>query len=337
MQNLKYEVVGIGNAIVDILAKIEDKFLKDQGLIKSSMTLIDQDKAKQIYNDMPQAIEISGGSAANTIAGMASFGAKVAFVGKVGDDDLGKIFEHDLKAQKVNCYISKTFTDEKTARSFVLVTKDAERTMATYLGAARYITVKDIDEQLIAQAKILYIEGYLWDDEKTKQAILKAIDIAKKYKVKIAFTLSDGFCVERHRDDFKRLFEEAIDILFANEDEVRSLYEEKKLEVIIEKIKNKSKITNITCGNNGAIIVSNNEIYRVAAEKNIEVLDTTGAGDLYASGFLYGYSNGLSLEICAKLGNMAAAEIISHMGARPEVNLYSLALSKGLIKGINKK
>ncbi len=320
----KFDVVGVGNAIVDILAKVDDAFLEKHELPKGGMSLIDEGQAQAIYDDMPPAIEASGGSAANSLAGIASLGGSCAFIGKVKNDTLGGIFAHDLKAIGVHYETAKAEDGAATAKCLISVTEDAERTMATYLGATRGMTTNDVDEALIKDSKILYLEGYLWDEQHAKHAMRKAVEIAGQYERKVSLSLSDSFCVDRHRAEFLELIEEGVDILFCNEDELKSLFETDNLEVAIQKISEKCEITAATLGSKGSIIVSSAGTISIAAGQNLNVVDTTGAGDLYAAGFLYSYSQGKSLAECGKTATIAASEIIQHMGARPEVKLSDL-------------
>ncbi len=326
----KYDIVAVGNAIVDILSFVDDGFIQKNNFAKSGMVLIDEIKAEEIYTNMPPATEVSGGSAANTIAGLASLGSKTAFIGRVHEDILGDIFIHDLKSLNVETYVTKVKTGAKTARCFVAVTPDAERSMATYLGASTEISVAEISEDVIAQSKVIYIEGYLWDKELAKAAIEKIFIMAKKHQVKIAFTLSDLFCVERNREDFIRLLDN-IDILFCNEAEIKALYPNEDMDVIIKKIKNKCEVINITFGSKGSKIIGKEKDYDIPASKIGTLVDTTGAGDLYASGFLYGYVNNFALPICGKIANLAAGEVITHIGARPLCSLASLIKKEGII------
>lgn len=323
----KYDVIGLGNAIVDVLAKVDDKFLANSGLTKGSMTLINESQAEKIYKLMPQSVEKSGGSAANTMAGIASLGGKAAFIGKVKNDQLGKIFTHDIRAIGVDYETSAAEAGSSTARCLISVTPDAQRTMATFLGATRNITEEDISERLIASGKILYLEGYLWDEERAKNAMRLAISYAKKQGTKIALSLSDSFCVNRHRTEFLELIHNDVDILFANIDEIRCLFEINDEEEIDENLA--SRFTNIeiaaiTKGAKGSIIFSKSGIENIAAGKNLNVVDTTGAGDLYAAGFLFGYTQGHSMKKCGEIACIAASEVIQHMGARPEVKLANL-------------
>lgn len=321
----KFDVVGLGNAIVDVLAKVDDSFLQKHELVKGSMALVDEEAAEALYDDMPPAIEASGGSAANTLAGLASFGASAAFIGKVKDDHLGEIFSHDIKAIGVHYETQPATSGANTARCLISVTPDAERTMSTYLGATRGITVEDIEEGLIKDSKVLYLEGYLWDEQNAKNAMRKAVELAGQYETKVSLSLSDPFCVERHRAEFLELIERGVDILFANEDEIKSLFEENDFDKAISRLKGIVDIAAITRGANGSVVIGKQGTINIAAGQGIKVVDTTGAGDLYASGFLYGYTTEQSLEECGRLATIAASEVISHMGARPEASLASLA------------
>lgn len=321
----KFDVVGLGNAIVDVLAKVEDSFLAKHELIKGTMDLIDEGQASKLYDDMPPAIEASGGSAANTLAGIASFGGNGAFIGKVKDDHLGKIFEHDIKAIGVHYETAKATEGASTARCLISVTPDAERTMSTFLGATRGITTDDITADIIKDAKILYLEGYLWDEQNAKHAMRKAVELANQFGCKVALSLSDPFCVGRHKGEFLELIKEGVDILFANEDEIKSLFNTENLDVALDEVKAVVEIAVVTKGAQGSVIVSGDNIENIQAASGIKVVDTTGAGDLYASGFLYGYTQGRNLAECGRLATLAASEVISHMGARPEASLAELA------------
>jgi sugar/nucleoside kinase (ribokinase family) len=323
MSEFTYHVTGIGNAIVDILAHAPDEFLLQHQMIKGSMALIDEAAAEHLYATMPPATEISGGSAANTIAGICSLGGKTAYIGKVRNDQLGAIFSHDIRSQGVTFNSAPATEGESTARCFVIITPDAQRTMSTYLGAAGGITVADIDEQVIASSKVTYLEGYLWDRPAAKEAIRKAITIAKKHGRKIALTLSDSFCVERHREEFLQLITHHVDILFANEDEIIALFQCQDFEEAVQHVWEKCSIAALTRGGKGSVIVAQHESHHVVCQP-CTLVDTTGAGDLYAGGFLYGYTQGLPLMECGRLGSIAAAEVISHIGARPAVALRDL-------------
>ena len=323
MTQFTYHVAGIGNAIVDILAHAPDSFLAQHAMTKASMTLIDEATAEKLYESMPPATEASGGSAANTIAGICSLGGKTAYIGKVKNDQLGKIFTHDIRSLGVHFTTTPAQDGDSTARCFVIITPDAQRTMSTYLGAAGSITSADIDEAIISASNVTYLEGYLWDRDPAKEAIRKAIAIAKKHQRQVSLTLSDSFCVERHRAEFLHLIEHDIDILFANEAEIISLFQCDNFDTALRHIQGKCKIAALTRSAKGSVIVTADTIQPIACDVCTPI-DTTGAGDLYAGGFLYGYTQGVDLAECGKLGSIAAGEIISHIGARPEVVLADL-------------
>jgi sugar/nucleoside kinase (ribokinase family) len=322
----KYDVTGVGNAIVDILAQVDESFLQKHGLVKASMTLIDEKQASALYEDMPPAIEKSGGSAANTMAGIASFGGKAAFIGKVKDDDLGKIFAHDLRSIGVHYSTKPAIDGVSTAKCLISITPDAERTMATYLGATREIHIVDIDEDVIANSKVTYLEGYLWDEQHAKNAMRRSVEIAKKNGKTVALSLSDAFCVGRHREGFLTLIREGVDIVFANEAEIKCLFEDDNFDSAIEKARGLTEIVAVTRGAKGSVILNGDITEEILLPSGlIKVVDTTGAGDLYASGFLYGYTQGKNLAKCGRLATIAASEVIQHIGARPEENLAGLA------------
>lgn len=319
-----YQVVAIGNAIVDVLAFADDAFVIKNGVQKGTMMLIDQDRAEALYQSMGSGTEVSGGSAANTLAGMASLGAQTAFIGKVFDDELGRIFRHDMKAVGVDFTTPSATSGRSTARCLILVTPDGQRTMNTFIGACNELYDGDIDASLIAKAEILYGEGYMWDMECTKSAMLKAFADAKKAGTKIAFTLSDVFCVARYRNDFLQLLDEHFDILFCNEGELDALYPEIPFEQKLERIQGKAEIIAVTRGEKGSVILTPTERIEVAPQLVANVVDTTGAGDLYAAGFLYGLTHGKPLAECGALGSACAAQIIQHLGARVQRPLNAL-------------
>jgi sugar/nucleoside kinase (ribokinase family) len=331
MTAAKYQVLGIGNAIVDVLSRVDDDFIVDHGINKGTMTLIDEARAEQLYDAIGPAVEISGGSGANTIAGLAVFGGNGAFVGKVRDDQLGRVFAHDIRATGVSFKTEPATDGPATARCFVLVTPDGERTMNTYLGACVQLDATDIDADQVAAAQVTYMEGYLWDPPEAKQAFLKAASIARGAGRKVSISLSDPFCVDRHRDSFAELVENEIDILFANEDEIKSLYQVSSFDDALQAVREKCSIAALTRSAAGSVIVSGDEVHVIEAAPVSQVVDTTGAGDLYAAGFLHGLTTGRDLATCARLGSLAAAEIISHIGARPEADLADLARQKGLM------
>jgi sugar/nucleoside kinase (ribokinase family) len=321
MQPVRYDVLAIGNAIVDVIAHASDDFLVQEGMAKGGMTLIDEDSAERIYAAMGPGMEISGGSGGNTIAGVAAFGGRGAFIGKVRDDALGDIYRHDLRAIGVAFDTPATTTGPATARCLVLVTPDAERTMNTFLGACTGLDEDDIDESLVASAGILYLEGYLFDEPPAKAAFRKAASLAHAAGRKVALTMSDSFCVHRHKDAFLELVDGHIDILFANEDEIRALY---GVDDIVEAAKIAAQhveLVTVTRGAAGALLIDADGLVEVPASRVAAVVDTTGAGDLYAAGVLYGLTRGLPLAECGRLGCAAAGEAISHFGARPRADL----------------
>lgn len=319
-----YDVVGIGNALVDVIAHAEDSFIHEQELVKGSMTLIDTDRALHLYKALGSAIEMSGGSAANTVCGVSSFGGRAAYIGKVGHDDLGDVFGHDMLAVGVHFSPGRKLDGVPTGRCIIVVTPDAQRTMNTYLGVSSFMEPHDIDVDLVSKGRVLYMEGYLFDRDDAKQAFRHAARIAHDAGREVSLSLSDSFCVDRHRDDFRGLVEDEVDILFGNEHELLSLYELDNFEAAIAAIRRDSSLAVITRGPWGATIISREEIIDVAAEHVSQVVDTTGAGDLFASGFLYGYTQGHSLRECGRLGSLAAGEVISHVGPRPLIELESL-------------
>lgn len=332
MTDTKYDVVGIGNAIVDIIARCDEAFLSNHGMEKGFMQLIDASQANELYDAMGSATEQSGGSVANSCAGIASFGGKCGFIGRVAVDQFGKVFAHDIRAIGVDYETPASDIGLPTARCLVLVTDDGERTMNTFLGASTELTQSDIDANLIASAQVIYLEGYLFDRPEAKAAFHHAAKLARAAGRKVALSLSDAFCVDRHREDFLALVRGGVDILFANETEITSLYEMNNFDDAAGAVRAEAEIAVLTRSEQGALIISGNDTIRVAAEPVDKVVDATGAGDLYAAGFLHGLTSGRPLEVCGKLGALAASEIISHIGARPEAELKTLASSKGLLK-----
>jgi len=328
MAEYKFDTTCIGNAIVDVLAKIEDDFLLQENLVKNSMNLIDEERAEDLYSKMGTAVEISGGSAGNTAAGVASLGGRSNYIGKVRNDQLGAIFAHDIQAIGVNFETAKSEEGAATARSFILVTPDAHRTMNTYLGACVELGPEDIDPAMIAGSEVTYMEGYLWDPEGGKAAFRKAAQISHEASKRVSLTLSDSFCVGRYRAEFIDFIEGGVDILFANEDEIKSLYQTDNLAEAIAAVREKVEIACVTRSKEGSVIIQGEATLDIEADTSIEVVDTTGAGDLYASGFLFGFTNGYSLADSGRIASLAAAEIISHIGARPEVSLKELIAKK---------
>jgi sugar/nucleoside kinase (ribokinase family) len=329
--NNHYDVIGIGNAIVDVIFAASDEFLLEHTIAKSVMTLIDEFRAARLVAGAQNAKESSGGSAANTMAGLASFGANGCFVGKVKKDRLGLGFADDLRSIGVDFDTRMAAEGPSTACCVIAVTPDGHRSMSTYLGACRELTTDDINPALMGTASILYVEGYMWDDERSKAAIRKAIAAAKGAGRKVAFTLSDPFCVGRYRDEFLQLMKTDIDILFANEEEIKALFEVENFTPALEAAREWRGLAVMTRSEKGCVVAApSGEVHVQRAEPVAKVLDTTGAGDQFAAGFLYGLSRNRSLSDCARLGGIAAAEVISHYGARPEHALKALASKAGL-------
>ena len=321
MTEQSLDVVCIGNAIVDVISHADDAFLERHGMVKGSMQLIESDIALSLYDDMPPAIESSGGSAANTSAGIASFGGRVGFIGKVADDTLGQVFTHDIRATGVEYAPLAPPADHATARCLILVTPDAQRTMNTFLGVSGLISPADVDTDLVARAKVVYCVGYLWDLPDAKAALLAGMEAARAAGGKVAFTLSDSFCVDRHRAEFVDLAENHVDILFGNEAEICSLYETDSFEEAAERVAGHCEIACLTRSEKGSVIITGDGARISVPAAPVDLVDTTGAGDLYAAGFLYGYTHGLDLEASGRLASLAAAEVIGHLGARPEIEL----------------
>jgi sugar/nucleoside kinase (ribokinase family) len=324
----RYDVIAIGNAIVDVMAACDDATIERLQLNKGGMTLVDADGAARLYDAMGPAKEISGGSAANTLAGLAALGAKCAFIGQVADDQFGKVFAHDIRAGGIDFDTPAREAQPPTAQCLIFVTPDAQRTMNTFLGASQYLPAAALDEDAIAAAKVLYLEGYLWDPEEPRAAMRRAIAAARNAGREVAFTLSEVFVIDRHGDDFRALIDEGlIDILFANHTELAALTGEGDLEAGIAALAGKVPTLVVTCSADGAVAVRGDERARTGAEPT-RVVDTTGAGDLFAAGFLYGHVNGEPLETCLRRGALCASEIISHYGARPEADLKALMAAK---------
>lgn len=327
-----YDVLAIGNAIVDVIARAEDDFLVRHAMAKGAMALIDEPRAEAIYAAMGAATVISGGSAANTAAGLASFGGKASFIGKVRNDELGKLYRHDLTAVGVSFMTPAVQEGPATARCLIAVTPDGERTMNTYLGACQGLGVADVDPVAVKAAQIVYLEGYLWDPPAAKEAFRKAAEIAHGAGGRVALTLSDAFCVDRYRDEFLGLIRNGqIDVLFANESEIKSLYQVSDFDTAISALRGENILSAITRSENGAISVSADGTVAEPVFPIEAVVDTTGAGDLFAAGYLYGLTHEAVERDCLRLGALAASEIISHVGARPAVQLRQLAIDNGLI------
>lgn len=320
----RYDVVGIGNALVDVIAHASEEFLTEYELVKGAMTLIETERAVELYGALGSAVEMSGGSAANTMCGIASLGGSAAYIGKVNGDELGEVFGHDLRAVGVAFRGRRHDLSTPTGRCVIVVTPDAERTMNTYLGVSSFLNVDDIDEQAVADGEVLYMEGYLFDRDDAKAAFRHAATIAHRHDRLVSLTLSDSFCVERHRDDFRDLVRNDVDLLFGNADELRSLYEVDSFDEALEAVRRECHLAAVTCGAAGCVVVNADERIEVPAVPVERVLDTTGAGDLFAAGFLHGLTNGLDLAACGHRGAVAAAEVISHVGPRPLVELRTL-------------
>jgi sugar/nucleoside kinase (ribokinase family) len=331
MADAKYDVLGIGNALFDVLVRTDEGFLAKHGMIKGSMSLIDEARAAAIYRDMGPATEVSGGSAANTIVGIASLGARAAYVGKIKDDEIGRLYAHDIRAAGVAFDTPIAKEGPATGCSYILVTPDGERTMNTYLGAAQDLSPADIDPAEIAASRIVYLEGYLWDPKNAKDAFVKAAKIAHDARRRVALTLSDSFCVDRYRDEFLALMRNGtVDIVFANESELHSLYMTSDFDTALKQLRNDVNLGVVTRSEKGCMVVSVEESVAVPASPVASVTDTTGAGDLFAAGFLFGLARELPYQKCGKLGALAAAEVIQHIGARPQVSLKELAQQNGI-------
>jgi sugar/nucleoside kinase (ribokinase family) len=332
MASARYDVLGIGNAIVDVIARAEEDFLLRHGMRKGTMALIDEARAQAIYDAMGPAVETSGGSAANTTVGLASLGARAAFIGKIKDDPLGRAFAHDIRAAGVAFGTAPASAGPSTGRCYVLVTPDGERTMNTYLGAAQDLHPRDIDAEAVAASAIIYLEGYLWDPKNAKDAFLKAGKIAHEAGRKVALSLSDAFCVDRWRDEFLQLMRSrTVDLIFANEAELHSLYQTSDFEAAVRALRTDIDIAVVTRSEKGCLVIGPDGNEAVSAFPIERVVDTTGAGDLFAAGFLYGLARGADDRTCGRLGALAAAEVIGHLGARPETSLKDLARDNGLV------
>lgn len=325
MSNAQYDVVAVGNAIIDVLYQAPDAFLAEHGIVRDAMTLIDEARADELTALFKGAVVAAGGSAANTATGVASFGGTAGYIGKVADDDLGRQFTTEFRKAGVTFDCPPRRGPPGTARSMIAVTPDGHRSMNTYLGASTLLEPNDIDKALVQAGSVCFLEGYLFDRDEAKAAFVRAAEYARSAGRKVSLTLSDLFCVERHRDSFKHLVAGHIDVLFANESEILSLYETSDLETALTTAQRDCPIVAVTRSAAGSVIMANGEQLHVAAEPVAKVIDTTGAGDQYAAGFLFGLARGKPLDLCGKLGSIAAAEVISHMGPRPETNLKKLA------------
>lgn len=319
-----YDVVGIGNALVDVISHEDDEFVEHMALNRNTMTLIDDARAHDLYDAMGPGVEISGGSAANTIVGVADFGSAAAYIGKVRDDQLGEVFAHDLRATGVHFDALAASHGPATGRCLIVVTPDAQRTMSTYLGASAFLGPDDVPDDLVADAAVVYLEGYLWDRSEAKEAYRKAARLAHAAGNRVSLTLSDPFCVDRHRDEWRTLVSEEVDVLFANHEEICSLYE-CDFDDALQRVRRDCDVAALTRGPHGSVVVHHDEVHVVDAYPVHDLVDTTGAGDLYAAGFLHGFTSGMDLHECGSLGSLAAAEVIGHTGARPERSLAELA------------
>lgn len=331
MTQPKYAVLTVGNAIVDIIARADDDFLIRENITKAAMNLIDAERAEHLYSVMGPAIETSGGSASNTAAGIASLGGNAAYFGKVSNDHLGTVFTHDMRAIGVAYDTPPLDGDPPTARSMIFVTPDGERTMNTYLGACAEFGPEDVDADTVAASQITYFEGYLWDPPRAKEAIRLAANIAHENERQVAITLSDSFCVDRYRDEFLQLMRSGtVDLVFANEAELRSLYQTSDFETALRAIRDDVAMAAVTRSEKGSIVVTREETAEVRARPIDRLEDTTGAGDLYAAGFLFGLTSGRGLADCARIGGLAAAEVIQHLGPRPQASLKDLLAQSGI-------
>ena len=329
MTDPRYDVIAIGNAIVDIIASCENETIAELGLNRGGMTLVDANGADTLYAAMGQATEKSGGSAANTLAGLSQLGTQCAFIGQVAQDQFGEVFAHDIRAAGIDFDTPMRESEPPTGRCLIFVTPDGERTMNTFLGAGQFLPAAALDEDLIASASILYLEGYLWDPEEPRRAMRRAIDVAKAAGRKVAFTASESFVIDRHGDDFRAMIEDGvIDILFVNEGELATLTGEDDFEAGLAAIAGKVPVLVATKGENGAVAIAHGQRAEVAAEPVAKVIDTTGAGDQFAAGFLSGFAKDAPLETCLKRGAIAAAEVISHYGPRPETDMQALMAEK---------
>lgn len=329
MTQSRYDVVAVGNAIIDIIAAVPDAFLAEEGIAKGGMTLIDEERADHLTARMADAVVAAGGSAANTMTGVASFGGTAAYIGKVADDALGARFTQEFRASGVTFDTPPRPGQPGTARSLIAVTPDGQRSMNTYLGASTLLAASDINAALIQSGATIFLEGYLFDRDEAKAAFVRAAEVARAAQRKVALTLSDRFCVDRHRESFRHLVKGHIDILFSNESEITGLYENEDLSTALDSARKECPLVIVTRGEHGSLIAAGSETVEVATMPVAKVVDSTGAGDQYAAGFLFGYAKGRSLAECGALASLAAAEVISHMGPRPEQNLRALALKSG--------
>jgi sugar/nucleoside kinase (ribokinase family) len=322
----RFDVLTLGNALVDVLVHADDDFVARVGVERGAMTMVDAARSDEIYAAMGPAVEVSGGSAANTAAGVACFGGKAAYIGRVADDTFGKVFSHDLRSVGVHFDAPFAVDGSPTGRCLIIVTPDAQRTMCTYLGAGAELDESYVDEALVASSAVTYLEGYIWDPPAAKDAVRRTAAIAHRADQRVALTLSDPFCVERHRDEFRVLIDRDVDILFANEHEITMLYEVDTFDEALHHVSGHCEVAALTRGPHGSVVVAGDSVHVIDAYPT-EVVDTTGAGDLYAAGFLFGFTRGYPLATCGQLGSLGAAEVISHIGARPAADLSELARS----------
>lgn len=319
-----FDVVGIGNAIVDVLVPSDDAFLENHGLKKGTMALVDEHQAERLYASVGPGLETSGGSAANTLAGLAQLGARAGFIGRVRDDQLGAIFAHDIRSVGAHFETAAASSGPSTARCLILVTPDAQRTMCTYLGASVNLHPADLDLDLVRQAKVLYLEGYLWDSDEAKKAFIAAAEVIRESGGQVALSLSDAFCVDRHRQSFQELVDGHVDILFANEMEITSLYEANSFEEAVAQVRGRCQVTALTRSAEGSLVLSGDQSVPIPPYRLGDLVDTTGAGDLYAAGFLYGWTRGENLERCGRLGSLCAGKVVTQLGPRPQGSLAEL-------------
>jgi fructokinase len=318
------DVVGIGNAIVDVLVQADDAFLTGHGLTKGTMALVDEHQAERLYASVGPGLETSGGSAANTLAGIAQLGGRAGFIGRVRNDQLGAIFAHDIRSVGAHFETPAAVSGPSTARCLILVTPDAQRTMCTYLGASVGLDPADLDLALVRQAKVLYLEGYLWDSEEAKRAFIAAAQVMRESGGQVALSLSDAFCVDRHRQSFQELVDGHVDVLFANEMEICSLYESESFEAAAEQVRGRCRVAALTRSEKGSLVLSGGDTLAIPPFHLGDLVDTTGAGDLYAAGFLYGYTQGADLEHCGRLGSLCAGQVVTQLGPRPQGSLTDL-------------
>ncbi|PHX68581.1 MAG: adenosine kinase [Cyanobium sp. Baikal-G2] len=319
-----YDVVGIGNAIVDVLVQADDDLIANFELTKGTMALVDEAQAERLYASVGPGLETSGGSAANTLAGVAQLGGRAGFIGRVRNDQLGGIFSHDIRSVGARFDTPAATEGPSTARCLILVTPDAQRTMCTYLGASVGLDPADLDLEMVAQAKVLYLEGYLWDSDEAKAAFIAAAEVARAHGGEVALSLSDAFCVERHRESFQELVDGHVDILFANEMEITALYKANSFEEAADQVRGRCKLAALTRSEQGSIVLNGAGTHSIAPFQLGPLLDTTGAGDLYAAGFLHAYTQGQAVEACGRLGSLCAGQVVTQLGPRPQGSLKQL-------------